>query len=273
MHSGRVDQEGGQAGSTQAGHHKSTVRSWALSPAQSLEEEARSLQEERHALLNGVEQESEVGLDSSGRCFLANANEMSEVELSSSTPLSSCTPSEQLSSCTPSSQLNELDRSPEGGRDVEESASRGTDESAPPAPNKRNKTAKVAGPGRHAPASEHSAMLEHPAMLRHEDKKAQDPLEVHRKAQDLREVHPKTDFDPISEFDRAVSARGHRRVRRHRLQESLSPWPPTPTFPSDRGQGAGEESSSQVTDFATAMGACNSLGWWVLVLPSTHASM
>ena len=256
LHSGRAVEEGGQAGSTEAGHHgravqcASAVRSWALSPARSLEEERRSLEAEgpsleadRDALLNGVEpesdveQESDVALDGSERCFLANANEMEEVE---------------LSSCTPSSQLNELDRSLVGTTDVEESASRGTEERAPRAPKMRNKTAKVAAPGPHLPA--HGPASECEATL---DRKQEDPLEV----------HPKAHLDPISEFDRAVSARGHRRVRRHRLQESRSPWPPTPTVPSERGQRAGEESSSQVTDFATTMGACDAFGWWVHVMP------
>ena len=79
----------------------------------------------------------------------------------------------------------------------------------------------------------------------------------------LNHAHAASDcnhLDPISEFERAVSARGHGRVEQRWLPAQGQPSPRTRKFQSDGGQEAKEESSSEVTEFAEAMGACDALG-------------
>ena len=245
---------GGEASGQAAGGDRG-VRSWALSPAESVQQERDALlyassQASSDACLHSAQdadeeegeeesdeeesdeeigthvsdqeadqkerEESDVVTDGAERCFLANADEMQEVE---------------VSSCTPSSEQD-----------------RAQPATLPQAAAQHEK--------RELEEREEKREME-------EDAEALGAQRDGRAVSALNHAHAASDcnhLDPISEFERAVSARGHGRVEQRWLPAQGQPSPRTRKFQSDGGQEAKEESSSEVTEFAEAMGACDALG-------------
>ena len=217
---GRVCKGGGQE-SGQLSDGEGGVRSWALSAAESVQQQRHALldassdaasdacldsvqdadeeeEEEESEAEGGEEESSDVAKDAADRCFLANADDMQEVE---------------VSSCTPSSQQD-----------------------------------------RAQPATLPGATGQHEKRAMEEDPEGRDAERDGHAVCDLNHL------DPISEFKRAVSARGHGSVEQHWLPPHGPPSPRTRTLQSDGGQEARQESSSEVAEFRQAMGPCDAVG-------------